>query len=767
MKRQAGSYKVSNLHGSIMGGQSRLSNQDYYSFGPFEVDTFNRTLVREGAPVPLTSKAFDTLVVLLEGNGRVLDKEYLMKAVWPDTIVEENNLSQTISALRKTLGPSSTGKSYIETLHGRGYRFVFPAAARHSTVTTSIPGNLEQTDPISKDVSAIPAAKTGIDATAIDAETWRLPPTPTPTPVPDAFQGSSRARRGLAIGVAVGLALIGIAVMGIRRYPSRSRSAELHLGIPALSQGKFLAVLPFTVNGDKASLDYVAQGLAGGLASTLLEIPNLHVTSATAVERADTSGSLEGTAQQLGANLLVRGTLEGDAQKIRLLVSLEDVPDGKRMWSEKFSGSPRDVPSLENQIYLKVSGALGIEAAGLSSGRVNGRFPENFEAYDLFLKGNDAIRHRDDVNSVEAAVRFYQEALTKEPDFALGYAGLADASLEMYRLKKDSFWAERAVVSAEQAARLDDSLAEVHFALGNIYEATGKITEAIAEDKRGLELAPKSDEGYRHLAHAYLDQGNKEQALAAYQTAIDIDPYYWFNFNALGYAYFQLGDFAKALSAFQRVVQIEPVNPYGYDNIGAVYLSQGKWAESISMFEKALQLRPHLVGYSNLGTAYFHLRRYSDAAKMFEKAVEISPNQQLVLGNLADAYRWSGQSQKAESTYDKAISLAYEELQVNPRSAATMQTLALYYAKKGDRAQALEFINRARSLDSENVQLIYSEAEVRTLAGQTTEALSALRQAFQRGYSPQEASVDPELDKLRSDPGFQSLIEAAKRNSKT
>lgn len=749
----------------------RRRHEHFYEFGPFHADLARRLLFREGETVTLTSRAFDTLVVLLGRSRQIVDKDDLMKAVWPDTIVEENNLNQTISAVRKALGPGPDGKPYIETVPRRGYRFVVPVKdSRDNSSSSNVqksgesslaveeeeaPGNREAHPDFELDATRIETRGTDRRLNECVPSLQNAMQMREPRPI----------RRGWVLVAGAGLLSIGLVLsITLAHHSSRLRSLEARIGIPPLTQGKYLVVLPFRVVGDEASLDYVAQGLAGALSARLFQLPELHVASAVEVERADKKGPLERTARQLGANLLIQGTLQGTAEKMRLLVSLEDVADGRRIWTGEFSGAPRDVVNLEDQIYLKVSSALGLEASNPERGPAAARSTENFEAYDLFLKGNDAMRRRENLKSVEAAIRFHQEALKKDPGFALAYAGLADASLEMYRQKKDSFWAERALVAAQQALRLDDNLAEAHFSLGSVYEATGKTTEAIAEEKRGLELAPNSDEGYRHLAHAFLDLGRREEALQAYQTAIQINPYYWFNFNALGYAYFQLGEFEKALNAFRRVTEMEPDNVYGYDNVGAVYIGQGKWSESIPQFERALQLQPDLVAYSNLGTAYFHLRRYDEAARMFEKAVEISPNEQLVLGNLADAYRWSGQSKQAMSTYDKAIAVAYQELQVNPRDAATMQSLALYYAKKGNQAQALEFIRRARSLDSNNVQFIYGEAEVRSLAGQTNEALNALRQALQKGYPAEEASVDPELNRLRNNPDFERLIETAKRN---
>jgi tetratricopeptide (TPR) repeat protein len=142
---------------------------------------------------------------------------------------------------------------------------------------------------------------------------------------------------------------------------------------------------------------------------------------------------------------------------------------------------------------------------------------------------------------------------------------------------------------------------------------------------------------------------------------------------------------------------------------------------------------------------------------MFEKAVEINPKDEQLTGNLADAYRWSGHTPQAVSTYEKAIALAYQELQVNPRAAGTVGDLALYYAKKGDVENGERYIRQARAMDSSDVQLIYSEAQVYAVAGKQDRALKALREAFQKGFSPEEAQKDPELAKLKSLPEFVKL----------
>jgi serine/threonine protein kinase/Flp pilus assembly protein TadD len=560
-----------------------------------------------------------------------------------------------------------------------------------------------------------------------------------------------------AAGAVIMLALVVFPVRNImlrRRSPAPSPSTS----IAAPSQARYVAVLPFRVLGDQTSLGYISEGLVEALSAKLFQLKDLRVASAAAVEKANKQQSLDKIARELGVSLILQGTLQGTKDNLRIALDLEDVSSGRRLWAQEFSAVPQDLLTLEDQIHAKLVDALELKPSNEELARGTTHPTENIEAYDLYLRGRNAIHGGGDPNKVQAAIGYYQDALKKDPQFALAYTGLADANLQMYRLKKESFWADKALASAQQARRLNENLAEVHFSLGSVYNATGRTAAAAAELKHALELAPNSDEGYRRLGDNHLASNRNEEAIRAYQKAIAINPYYWVNHNALGTVYFQVGEYDKASSAFRKVTELEPDNAFGYLNVGAVYFRQGKYNDCIPAFQKALQLQPSADVYSNLGTAYFYLKRYDDAVKMFEKAVEMNPHDDVNVGNLADAYRWSGQMERAKVTYDKAIALAYKELRVNSRSSSTKEHLALYYAKKGDSRQALQFIRDARSIDPNNIEFIYYEGVVEALANHPSEALTALREAFQKGYSSEEAKNDPELNNLHSRPEFEALL---------
>jgi len=551
-----------------------------------------------------------------------------------------------------------------------------------------------------------------------------------------------------------------IAAFSLRKLGNRATISSISIAqdVPSLKQGKYVAVLPLKkVNNEK--LVYLADGIQESLIARLFQIKNLHLASTMEVEAAKDL-PLPKLARTLGVNLIIRGMIQGTNERIRVTMSLVDMTTGRSFWSRDFTGTADNIIVLEDQIYEGVSSSLVHGPIYEGEQPHVGTHPtENVTAYDLYLQGRNKLHNGHSSDAYRDAVDLFEKAIDIDPKFALAYTGLADASIQMWAETKESVWAQKATTAAQHAKELSSDLLEVHISLGRVYLDTGQNSEAVEELKRALELAPNSDEVYRNLGHVYRRSGQSANAIAAYQKATDANPYNWENHIDLGKAYLEIGDTAKASPEFQKVTKIAPDNPIGYLDLGSLYLREGKWSESIPEFRKALSLAPDSATYSNLGTAYFGLKDYDQAIAMYEKAVQMTPNDEIILGNLGDAYRWSGHSSEAATAYDKAISLAFQELHVNPRSAPIMGDLALLYAKKGNAAIAFQYINEARVMTPDDLQLLYSEVEVKTLVGQPAEALKALQLALQKGYPAQDAFNDPELQKLRGLPKFAQLLE--------
>jgi eukaryotic-like serine/threonine-protein kinase len=528
-------------------------------------------------------------------------------------------------------------------------------------------------------------------------------------------------------------------------------------GVPPIESGRYVAVLPLQVLGDPAQLNYLAEGIQEALLTKLFQSKVLRVSPAESAAKIDQSQPLSKIGGQLGANLIVQGTLQGSGDKIRIILKLEDVIQNKQVWTQQFDGVTGDLFTLEDEIYNPLVVALNVNPTNDELAKAEARPTENVEAYDLYLRGRNSMRGHDE-KSFQAALDFFNQALKNDGSFALAYTGIADASLQMYELKKDSFWTQKALAAAQQAQQLNDNLPEVHATLGSVYSTSGKNSEAIAQLKRAVSLSPDSDADYRRLGSAYLAGGDGAQAIEAYQKAIQLNPYYWDNQNELGRAYYQLGNYPKALEAFQQVSVLEPDIDLGYENVGNIYLQEGKYQDCIPYFQKALQIHPFWSTYSNLGTAYFFLKQYPNSVDMFEKAVALNPNNTLTTVNLADGYRAAGQSDKARTTYQEAITLGFQELQTNPQNAEVIDEIALSYAKIGNAHDADTFIRRARSLDKNNVGYMYDQAKISAILGRTDEALKELQEALDKHFPAQFAAGDSELENIQSAPGFRALI---------
>jgi tetratricopeptide (TPR) repeat protein/TolB-like protein/predicted Ser/Thr protein kinase len=566
------------------------------------------------------------------------------------------------------------------------------------------------------------------------------------------------ASSALVVVIAVAVLALNVGRLRDRLFSARGMQEAKHVaGLPTLDQGKYVAVLPFRVLGDRSALGYVADGIAEALTAKLFGLPGVHVVSNPSAKETDLTQPLEGIARNFGVNLLVTGTIQGSGENMRVTANVDDVSGGRRLWSGVFTGASQSLLTVEDDMYAKIVAAIGSGTPNEGTGSTQ-HPTENVEAYDLYLRGREIMRSQQSPKEIETALRLYKDALKKDSRFALAYAGIADASWRMYEDKKEPFWMNKALAAAKQAQQTNDSLPEVYLAMGSAYLGAGRLAEAVEEMKRAVELAPNSDEVYRLLAAACLRSGQKNEAIEAYQKAIQIAPYYWRNYNALGNAYYEFGDYDKALTAYKRVIELAPEISFGYENVGSVYFSQGKFKEAITNAEKALTITPNPDLYDNIGEAYFYMNRYAESVPMFEKAVAMNPNSEENTGNLANAYRWNGQKEKSLATYDKAIALAYKELQVNPRNASVMGHLAGYYAEKGDRAQSIEWISRARSIDPNGVDLLYQAVIVHALANRPEDALKDLREAFQKGYSTELARRDPDFGSLQHRPEFADLL---------
>ncbi len=555
--------------------------------------------------------------------------------------------------------------------------------------------------------------------------------------------------------VALVAAAVLVAAVSIRYVPLL-RSIRVSLGNSTSQAGdKRIAVVPFRVVGADEKLNGVAVGVAEAVNTRLFKVKGLTVSSLAAAASANSSAPPEKLSRDLGANLLLLGTVTGGADgKISFDLRLWDASQKSITWTDQVPGVTGDVLTLEDEVFAKVSKALNVNP----DLELVAHPTENVGAYDFYLRAQSIMRDAKDVKQVQSAIDLYQQAGKADPRFALAFAGLADAQIQMYQKEKDANWANQAVAAARHAAELNPQLPEVHFSLGSAYAVIGHTVEAVDQIKQAIQLMPNSDDGYRRLGGAYAASGKMSDAIDAYKKAVQINPYYWINYNRLGVAYYTSGDYENAVAAFRKLTELEPDNGYGYGNLGGAFLLAGKFQEAVPPLSKSLEIAPTPSRYSNLGTAYYYLGRYDLAISLFQKAVDAAPASWMYVGNLADAYRMSGKREVAIGLYDKAIVLGKKDLQVNQRNAMTLGGLGLWSAKRGQIDEGIRLIRAARTIDQNAVDLMYFEAQIDTFAHDFPAALSSLQSAFQKGMRPAIALAEPDLQSLRSNPEFQKLV---------
>jgi tetratricopeptide (TPR) repeat protein len=267
-----------------------------------------------------------------------------------------------------------------------------------------------------------------------------------------------------------------------------------------------------------------------------------------------------------------------------------------------------------------------------------------------------------------------------------------------------------------------------------------------------------SDDAHKWLGRCWQAKGDLEGAVQCFQKAIQIRPGYWENHNRLGICYYYFGRYHDAAEQFRRVITIQPDNYLGYDTLGGIYNLLGSYEDAVAMHKRAIEIYPNPSSYANLGTDYFFLGQYGEAIAAYESAVELDPRGDVLRRNLGDAYLRVGRAKDAIEQYRRASDLLREHLNINHDDAEVLGRLAICQAKLDRDQDALSTIERAITLEPRNTTLMYQQAVVYALAGELEKAIKHLATALSHGYSCSSAECDPDLEVLRGQPEYHSLL---------
>jgi TolB-like protein/DNA-binding winged helix-turn-helix (wHTH) protein/Tfp pilus assembly protein PilF len=624
----------------------------FFEFGPFRLDTVRRLLLRDETVVALPPKAFDTLLALVENCDRVLEKSELMAAVWPDSFVEESNLTQTVSILRRALGERASEHRYIVTVPGRGYRFVAslgqPAAPVADSILDSnqIVAQQQQSTNNGQGAQVEPhptQEKLGLSKQQ-PADRWKLRANPL----------SLRTRKPagwgdtLVIVLAV-IALVAIALWAYRYIISFSESRTAPI--------RSIAVLPLkNLTGDPAQ-DYYSEGMTESLITALSKVEGLTVIWYNSVSRFK---GQDADPREVGKLFGVAAVLEGSVRKsndsVRVVVRLVSIEDGQVLWTrDTHERAPGDIFALQDEIARTVVAGLRLKLGHKGEQQLAKRYTENVEAYEAYMQGRSFWNKRTG-EGFRKAIAHFEQAIDIDPNYALAYAGLADCYLMMspYALLgvKESFAKTKA--AALQALALDNQLAEAHTSLAHItflydwnfpaaeaeflqaleldenyptahqwyavyLSSMGRHDEAIAQAKRARELDPTSLPIIQDMARAYYHARRYDEAIATSLKALEIDPQYHRVNSWLELAYAQKGLYREAVEERLKAMSLVRVDPAmialrknAYTTLGW----RGYWQKELEL----LLRRPQPGAQYQLVRIYMRLGQKEQALRLLEEA---------------------------------------------------------------------------------------------------------------------------------------------------
>ena len=509
------------------------ASQHLYEFGPFILDPAERLLHHGAARLELPPRAFDTLLALVENNGRLMEKDTLMRTVWGDTVVEENNLSQVIYMLRKALRDGEDGSRYIETVPKRGYRFV--AGVQEKVRDAEAKGSFDLGNAVVAPLEIVSAPNSNANA-----------------------KGFSRTTRpelsthSLLYALLITLTVLALLVAASWRG-GLFRSAELG---PIRS----IAVLPLQNLSNDPAQEYFADGMTDELITDLAQIRELKVVSKTLVmQYKATRTPLPQIGRDLGVDAVIEGSVLRSGDKVRITAQLIRAATDRHIWAAAYDGDMKDVLSLQSRVSEAITNEVKLNLTAEESRRLHLHRAADPEAVDLYLRGRYAWNQRS-VEGFRKAIVYFNQALQKDPKFALPYAGLADSHTLLILYGYDPARIDDAKAAAEKALELDPTLAEAHTSLAAVrilrdWDWSG----AEREFQRALELNPNSAQAHHWYGNLLLGpEGRHDEAIAEMQRARELDPLSAIIQADTGFAYYLAGRYDLALPIYQKVAAANP-----------------------------------------------------------------------------------------------------------------------------------------------------------------------------------------------------------------
>ena len=631
-----------------------------FQFGPFLLDPEERTLRNADERLDLPPRVFDTLLVLVKNTGHLLEKDQLMRDVWPDAAVEENNLTQAIYLLRKILHDGEGGERYIETVPKRGYRFV---------------GRV--TDSGSSGTGTVTVAEEPKPTVATTGKPSEVPSPPKP------------ARRLSPLLVGVAALLLAVAASGLFLWKKDSPPRDENASV--VRSGRSIAVLPMENLSGDPSQEYFADGFTEELVTELAQVHSLRVISRTSVmQYKGTNKPLPQIARELQVDLVLEGSVLRSGNRVRVTAQLINAPNDTHLWAHTYDADVKDVLDLQSQISRAIVDDVRLDLSPEERQRLAVVPAIDPEAHDLYLKASYQYAQQTP-ESLRQALDLYRAALVKEPNYALAYMGIALTEYTLQQITAEAP-AEALVHEKEALAKalaINPHLGEAHGMLAAIAyfqewdwpRADQEFQLALREGAHGMTEA--------RYASSLATRGRFAEAEAHVQAALALDPLSRaMRVNQFFVLYFQ----RKYPEARQRLSDVLASNPdffAGHALLGLVSTLQHDCVEDSRQAEWSEKHFPAPVAKFEMAMASYcrgdgrQARQYLEEAAASKGPAFASPYQlalgYALLGDKDEALAYLQKS--ADAREGQVVYLKYEpifdDIRSDPRYIALEKKVGL------------------------------------------------------------------------------------------
>jgi TolB-like protein/DNA-binding winged helix-turn-helix (wHTH) protein/Tfp pilus assembly protein PilF len=599
-------------------------------FLDFELDSAQFELRRAGHRVPLERKPLELLILLVEKRGSLVSREEIIRRVWGDDVYfdAERGINNAVRKIRAALHDESAQPHFVETVVGKGYRFIAHLDGERTGATTAA-------------AEAVPSpnapAVVGPTVTAVN-EPARIPQ----------LTRAGRARRVLA---GVGLLLAILATIFTLTFGHVRQRLFASSSSPRIQS---LAVLPLANLSGDATQEYFADGMTEELIGRLSAIRGLRVISRTSVMRfKDTRMSAPEIAKALNVDAIVEGSVIRQGGRIRVHAQLIRAATDEHFWSESYDRELSDALALESDVAQAIARKVEVTVTGEEHTRLVSAHQVAPEVYESYLKGKGQFARGNSRAEIEQSIAYFQAAIAKDATFAPAYVGLADA----YEMLSGSFvgvpTAEtrpKVIREARKALELDPGLAEAHALLGTILRKQFRWADAEAEYKQALALNPNSVSAHLGYAAWLTSHGRVDEALDWSRRAREIDPLGDAG-AVIGWILFQARRYDESIRELRSFAAVHADDAYAHLGLAFPMIANGQAAEAIPDLEKAASLMNRGPGALELlATAHARAGHRTEALRLIEELKQRQKtgyvqatsfiNPSLALGNYDEAFVW-------------------------------------------------------------------------------------------------------------------------------